>query len=388
MGKRIRQSGAVSLFAVIFAALLLTVLTVGFVKLMIREQMQATNNDLSQSAYDSALAGVEDAKRAVRLCSSGSSAAACAELEAPDDCKVVARAGVSGDPADNETIVQSNSGTGTGSDFDQAYTCVNIAMQTEDYVYTSSEGASELIPLKATGEISSIVLEWYAQRDAGVGARAELPAGVAGVLTLPAKADWGVNAPPLLRAQVITPGDSFSLGELDETAASRTAFLRPVAVQSAPATDVPIDLSIMSRATDGAQHSNTVSGVPNCTSNFSNEGYSCRVILQLPDDGKIAAGSETAFLRLNTIYKAATVRVSLKGSSATDPAVQFDGVQPKVDSTGRASSLFRRVEARLKIGQDFSYPNYAVDITNNLCKNFSVNADTAVNTSCDPTTGD
>ena len=45
--------------------IILGIITLGFTRLMLSQATQTTNNDLSQSAYDSALAGVEDAKISV-----------------------------------------------------------------------------------------------------------------------------------------------------------------------------------------------------------------------------------------------------------------------------------------------------------------------------------
>ena len=64
MRKQTKQ-GAASIFVVIFTTLLLGVITLSFVRIMISEANQTTNYDLSQSAYDSALAGIEDAKVAL-----------------------------------------------------------------------------------------------------------------------------------------------------------------------------------------------------------------------------------------------------------------------------------------------------------------------------------
>lgn len=373
-----RQSGAASIFIVIFAALLLTTLTVGFIRLMLQNQQRSSNNDLSQSALDSALAGVEDAKRAIRTCIAGGadSAAACEALAANPDCKVIARSGVAGAVTDEETIVRSN--TGTGEQFNQAYTCVNIAMATDDYLYTAQEDGAELIPLKATGDISNILIEWYTNDDAGVGNLATAPGVSSG---LPTKANWGTYTPPLVRAQVIRPGESFDIASLDSSAASQTVFLRPGAVANGTTTPFQVDVSAAARAraTDGTEHSNGTSS-PMCSRNFANNGYACQVQLNLGDVIPVAQ-TNNAFLRLNTVYKGATVRVSLRSNTG---AVQFDGVQPAVDATGRANTLFRRVEARLRIGDDFPYPNYAADVANSLCKNFSVNTDGAIASGCTP----
>ena len=381
----IYKKGAVSIFAVIFSTLLLTVLTVSFMGLMISAQQRAINNDLSQSAYDSALAGVEDAKRVVRACANGN-VDACSALEAASDCQVIARAKVNGSVDQPETVIASNSSS--GQSFDQAYTCVNIAMDSVDYLFEAQSGRAHIVPLRATRTIKKITIEWFTLEDNN-NAPARTPTSLpASSTSLPPIASWNSSAPSLIRAQLITPGESFSLSSLDESSSSRTLFLRPATMSNGttsgmPTANIQVSQAAQPRATSGdGAYTNSVSPVV-CSSNYANNGFSCSVTLDLADDQVISTGaSNNALLRIDSLYKGANVRVTLHSQDGTE--IKFDNVQPVVDSTGRASTLFRRVEARLRMGTDFPYPSYVADVQNNLCKNFSVDDTGVISAGCNP----
>jgi hypothetical protein len=380
MGRDMRQSGAVSLFAVIFGAMLLTIVTIGFMRLMIMDQRQSSNNDLSQSAYDAALAGVEDAKRVVRAAQTGN-IQAVGVLNGPINCNMVAASGVVGGSISGDTIIQT--GTGAGKRFDQAYTCVKITMKSQDFIYKSIEDKSQLIPLRATSSFNKISIEWYRRDDeSNLGSANAVNTEISTTGELPARNSWHSNTPQLMRVQLINPGPTFNLSTLDTTGV--TSFFRPNVLRSDVAgqdgTAVSSKTSDRPRATDGNEHNNGTN-IVSCSKTFKFSGeYSCKAVI---DVDEIAAGSETAFLRLTSIYKGGSVKVSLQKTDGT--IVNFDGVQPIVDSTGRASNLFRRVEARLQIGDDFAYPDNAIELKNSLCKDFSVSGSgSAVAGRCKP----
>jgi Tfp pilus assembly protein PilX len=128
------QRGAVSLFSVIFAMLLMSVVTISFLRIMIADQAEATNNDLAQSAYDSAEAGVEDAKRAliwyVNQCKSGS-ASACSTAQlaiSSSTCNVAIRTANGWTETNGEIKVQQSAQVdeATGVSIDQALEQANL----------------------------------------------------------------------------------------------------------------------------------------------------------------------------------------------------------------------------------------------------------------------
>ncbi len=58
------KKGAASFYMVAFSTLILVIIVASFAAIIISAVIRASNDDLSQSAYDSALAGIEDAKLA------------------------------------------------------------------------------------------------------------------------------------------------------------------------------------------------------------------------------------------------------------------------------------------------------------------------------------
>lgn len=387
-----KESGAVSLFVVIFAALLMTVVTVGFVQLMLKDQQQATTSDLSQSAYDSAQAGVEDAKRLLLLdqaCRNNSAASTvnCSAIEAAlvpptgqseTSCDTLSKAGLVGE-TNNETIIQ-QSITDNASKLDQAYTCVKIGVNTDDYKGQLSVNESSIVPITGVGVFDSVELSWFSKVDVSsttTSPTVGFPTIGADVSLPPVGSKWKDNYPALMRTQLIQTGASFKLSDFDDNTGgsdANTLFLYPSAT-GLPNKDFALD----------ARRSPSNAPQPTkCETSFTSSEYVCKVIIKLPSpiDGNVA--QRNGYLRLSALYNGAHFSVRLKNGSEY---VKFDRVQPEVDSTGRANNMFRRVKARVELKGDFTYPEAAVDMQGNLCKNFTItNAEDGFRgaTSCNP----
>ena len=161
------KNGAATFYVVIFTTLLVTVIVTSFIRIILSETARTINTDLSTSAYDSALAGVEDAKIALvryRKClDEGYTANAAATVGSCERLIADIKNGIANDSCDTigtalgrvtsgEVVVQEQSGTGenNSSAFDQAYTCVKISERTDDYRATlNSTTNTRLIPLWA-----------------------------------------------------------------------------------------------------------------------------------------------------------------------------------------------------------------------------------------------
>lgn len=367
------QNGAVSIFVVIFVALLLSIVTISFIRIMGQEQRQATDNDLSQSAYDSAQAGVEDAKRVIVACNRGD-ATACAAIRA-QACNTIAAANiVTEDTAGTNKETRLQTSTSGGQELDQAYTCVKVDTTSPDFLADITEGQTLLIPLRGAAAIEQVQINWLKEeRDTISPANATTALGLLTTMagTLPNKSGWPQYGPAMLEAQVTAPNSSFSLSDLDSSETTQTVFMYPSRVGTST-----IDLAGVTRESPSTPQ------LSRCdTASYAAGGYLCNVSLDLART--IPARSDVSYLRITGIYKGSSLQIKLKGAGGAP--VDFDGVQFSVDSTGRANTIFRRIETRLSAStSDFPFPIGAVDITGSLCKDYYVTSDRSGGATCQP----
>lgn len=380
MNRKEKQVGAVSLFVVIFAALLMTIVTVSFVQLMVKEQEQATSNDLSQSAYDSAQSGVEDAKRLLVLdqacrnntapgtvnCTAIESSLTPVAGQSDTSCDTLSKAGLVGE-TNNETIIQQSESDANSASLNQAYTCVKIAVNTDDYKGTLSVNGSGIVPIRGVSQFDSVEVSWFSKNDISSNTNDPtigFPSTGANVSLPPMGDKWQFNNPPLLRTQLMQMGGSFKLSDFDDSQAgnksnANTLFLYPSAT----------GLANEDFALDARRSPTNTPHQVKCNTSFVDGEYACQATIKLPSpiDGNVT--DRNAYLRLTSLYNGAHYRVRLKNGGNY---VQFNQVQPLVDSTGRADDIFRRIQARIELTGDFTYPEAAVDMQGNLCKNFTI----------------
>lgn len=405
--------GAVSLFVVIFTSLLFVTITVGFTILMLSNQQQSTDNDLAQSALDSAQAGTEDAKRVLAqladceerdLITGPMATADCIRINqavSSNECNTINRS--VGASIDSERLVKT---TIEDEKLEQAYTCVKINTDTDSYIgKTKGEDEIRVIPLRSAQNFSHVRVSWLLADDMS------LPSGRSVNFSLPTYANTGRdesnNAEPetirfptkqewldqdraaVLRLQTIQyrPG-TVNLNTMDNN--QRSVFLYPNdAVNTSPRGSLPaaaylesaIDLGLVDQhhpirpgnhdapaGMDGPYGTNKPQLI-RCDDVVS--GYMCSTDIVLPQ----SPNSNFSYLTLASFYRETSFMVELIRSDGT--RAKFNNVQPEIDATGRANDVFRRVVSRVESADanQAPYPRAELGTNASMCKNYVVTDD-------------
>ena len=407
-----RKRGAVSLYVVIFATLLLMVVTLSFVRIMLQEQRNTAGDDMSQAAWDAALAGVEDARVAIlqynRCISSGDTSARCEELKKlmrnetmtgnPHVCDRVAVA--LGRSPNQETLIQEGNVGNVGQWLDQAYTCVQLSGSAGDYLGQLGDGAarSQMIPLRAESTFNRIQINWGSSNDFGV-AGPNIPGGAppqrlfnnprgGGMQAFEGLFDnsWPSNTPIPLTAHLIQTSSDFTLTGFDNplpenaTTSGTTNRGALTFIPVAGGTNVhngttPLALGLMLES----NNKNTVNRpvAVHCEAPSPTRAWACTATFDLPSPIGGGRNMGTSFLRLENIVGLDTSDYQVLLFDGNSP-VAFAGVQVVVDSTGRAGDRFRRIEGRIEVVDvGFAYPDFTLDMrgggpTANFCKDYIV----------------
>lgn len=368
------KKGAAAFYVVIFTMLLLSVITMSFIRIMISEATKSTNDDLSKSAYDSALAGVEDAKIALvkyHQCldagyTGSQNGTGCQKIiwdmrngGCDTVSKVLGRNQETGGVGEVR-IREGALNNGTSLEMEQAYTCVKISEDLDDYrSQVNDNHRVRMIPIRTDdiNKVTGIEFKWSS-------GKTNTSDSLVPLSTYNAN-----NSIPIIALDFYQTDPNFTLGELSVNNGNRGTDHVPLVFQPQRVSGVTrISSNEALNAADKANNSPT-------RTNCGNGGeFQCHTVIQFPAPfGGGARSESTSLLRVELPYGSGEdsgVDFAIRLCTGTDlnhlcdTTTDFLGVQAQIDSTGRANDLFRRVDARVElIDTNFPYPEFAIQLS-------------------------
>ncbi len=370
------KRGGASIFMVVLTIIILSIITLSFTRLIISESIKTTNTDLSQSAYDSALAGVEDAKLALLKYHScldqgyiaKSNGNECEKMiwnmqegMRTNDCSVIQKALGREVSEDNSVIVQETQTSregGNNANMLQAYTCVTIKEDLNDYRTTlNTDSRLRIIPIRSDqiDSLNRIEIQWFSQANADAAGTRFCGSDLYSI----GNCNSGNRSPSVLSVRLIQTDKEFALSELSVSKDSNqtntgTLFFVPRSGWS--------DNNISASA--WGESANKGDNRP-IDVDCRRGDWWCKVSIELPKTfrGTNDRNDANTYLLVSLPYGVPETDVSIMAYDVNGRH-DFSGVQARIDSTGRANDLFRRVETRLELVDTyFAYPEFEITMT-------------------------
>lgn len=342
------QRGIASIIIVTILVVLLSLVSIGFSRLINRDITRSIESQKSRIASYAAESGVNQVidylKRADPL--AGKNLASC----------------------QNDLLKKLNSTTGLSGDKNTEYTCVLLNLNPANLVYQKLDPlSSKVVKLQAPSPLGSVFISWKSSSD-------NTNLGPPGQLSLLDENSWnGKGYMPALRVTLYNVPSSGALSGPSNI--NRTFFLYPT---KGGGTN-QVDLTGPQAAADGSlisincsnQHFNGFSyqspGPGNCLVVFSS----------LP--GSNDSGS-TVYVRVTPVYGSADVRIEAqpRGGSDSRRNLEFINVQAIVDVTAKSNDVVKRLEARVDLGgassltETDNIPEFALRSAATICKRYLV----------------
>ena len=396
------KQGAASFYIVAFSTLILLIVATSFAAIIISEIARTSNDDLSQSAYDSALAGVEDAKLAYftyqNCVDENVNNGDCGQIREymestaeQQDCDMVARilGKIGEDDEGGEVLVQES--VGVDNNMQQAYTCVKMQTVLRDYRSTLSSSTQTKVvkvkfeePAKAS-DINRVKISWY---ETAEGNYHYTNVSSAGKVVFPKIGSAEAAAPPTISVAMVQTAGTFSLNDFDVTIGNTTdrgmVYLVPTKNAETASKSVENNYDGVWDGTENKVKASSVQksndkravNLPHvvyCDEDSTAE-FACSAIIELPEPVGGARNDNTFMFVVSLPYGKPSTDFALEflckdgvtcgkqvvndeGETTIEDAGQayLDGVQVEVDSTGRANDLYRRIRVRLESEANSSY---------------------------------
>lgn len=393
------KKGAASFYIVAFSTLILVIIAISFVAIMISEMTRTSNDDLSQSAYDSALAGVEDATLAFhnyQKClgkdptkPNGDGKITCGEIVywvQEGECDMVAHIlGRIGELESGEVEIRESSTV--SNNMSQSYTCAKLETVLSDYRSTlSSSQTSKIVRVKRSdggvSDIKKIKISWYSDITNSTFRYSNYSSLNGGKVLFSPVSTKPFAMPPTISLTLIQTAKTFSFEDFDKTIGSTTdrgtLFLVPSGDEDAAKKKAGYNYIGAYNSDSGANMIGAAEGFLKSNDKvkdnrpfmvycpeYSGNEFACSTTIDLPEPvGGVRSDETFAFVvslpygRPSTdfaleFYCADGKECAPKSVSGSDDTgdksqVYLEGTQVKIDSTGRANDLFRRVESRLE----------------------------------------
>ncbi len=335
------QKGEDGLVAIVVATIIMVILsliTLGFARIMQSEQRQALDRSLSTQAFYAAESAVNDVVRQIQ-----DPNPATAFTQDKTTCGT--------DPANRFTgEVDTN--------LSAAYTCLLVDQAPETLEYTQgsiSTDVSKIVPVRADSgvPINRINISWEENSSSVQSGNAAFPACPGTPTVLPPFSGAGAwdRRIGMIRADII-PADTLNRDALVNGTLS--LYLYP--------------------CTGGGTNSINYSAHNDVAEKGQVVAVRC-VAGAAPRDCDLAINMDSGpnrlyYLRLRSIYKASDLTVRVFDAANNQLAIR--GAQVQIDATGKVNDVLRRIQVRVPVSRAYQVPEFVIQTTDNICKQLQV----------------
>jgi Tfp pilus assembly protein PilX len=330
----IKQNGFVSIIAATVLMVLVTLVSIGFLTLMQREQRQALDRQLSSQAFYAAETAINDTYKEIKLAEDAGS-------PLPDEKN---ECDVSG-PLWNDGVINNSEDNGTVV----SYTCLQYDQTPNNIIFTdtiTTQSSKVFTVEPAAGvPLEDIKITWN-----GANGNSAAYGVTRNNTNLNLPVSMGTDQIPILRIDIIpAPTGGFSRETL--IAGTGTYYLYPTRSGN---------INTFSYGPDntGPENSGTIINVT-CS---GNDPDNCELTIDNLE------GPDRYYLRVKSIYQNVKT-LDIEGNGGD---VEFKNAQILVDATGKANDVLRRIDVRLSDINPAVWPEAVVEASDGICKLLTV----------------